>query len=72
MIKGISPRSDVLNSRVGVSDVPASPGEIVAGPVGRNGCCQDFATATGCDGGTEGMSGLFVRGGDGDDNPVSA
>lgn len=28
---------------------PGKPGEIVAGPVGRNGCCQDFATATGCD-----------------------
>lgn len=49
VIKGISPRSDVLNSRVGGVGCPGKPGEIVAGPVGRNGCCQDFATATGCD-----------------------
>lgn len=49
VIKGISPRSDVLNSRVGGVGCSGKPGEIVAGPVGRNGCCQDFATATGCD-----------------------
>ena len=36
-------RKEKLNIRSTIS------GEIVAGPVGRNGCCQDFATATGCD-----------------------
>ncbi len=68
MIKGISPRSDVLNSRVGVSDVPASRVKSLPALLGETDVVKTLQRLPGVTGGTEGMSGLFVRGGDGDDN----
>lgn len=68
VIKGISPRSDVLNSRVGVSDVPASRVKSLPALLGETDVVKTLQRLPGVTGGTEGMSGLFVRGGDGDDN----
>ena len=68
VIKGISPRSDVLNSRVGVSDVPASRVKSLPALFGETDVVKTLQRLPGVTGGTEGMSGLFVRGGDGDDN----
>ena len=53
---------------VGVSDVPASRVKSLPALLGETDVVKTLQRLPGVTGGTEGMSGLFVRGGDGDDN----
>ncbi|RHR49991.1 TonB-dependent receptor [Parabacteroides sp. AF17-28] len=68
VVQGILPRSDVLNSRVGVVDIPVSRVKSLPALLGEADVVKTLQRLPGTTVGTEGMSGLFVRGGDGDDN----
>lgn len=68
VVKGILPRSEVLNSRIGVSDIPVATVKSLPALLGEADVVKTLQRMPGTTVGTEGMSGLFVRGGDGDDN----
>lgn len=68
VVSGISPRSEVLNSRIGVSDISARRVKSLPALLGEADVVKTLQRLPGTTVGTEGMSGLFVRGGDGDDN----
>ena len=51
-----------------MSDVPASRVKSLPALLGETDVVKTLQRLPGVTGGTEGMSGLFVRGGDGDDN----
>ena len=68
VVKGISPRSEVLKSRIGVLDISTRRLKSLPALLGEADVVKTLQRLPGVVGGTEGMSGLFVRGGDGDDN----
>lgn len=68
VIQGISPRSEVLKSRIGVSDISAGRVKSLPALLGEADVVKTLQRLPGTTVGTEGMSGLFVRGGNGDDN----
>lgn len=68
VVKGITPRSDVLNSRTGVMDISSAKIKSLPALLGEADVVKTLQRQPGITMGTEGMTGLFVRGGEGDDN----
>lgn len=68
IIKGLNPRSDVLRSRPGVSDIPAERIKSLPALLGEADVVKTLQRQPGTAMGTEGMTGLYVRGGNADEN----
>lgn len=68
IVSAINPRTEVLNSRIGVSDVPAARIKSLPALLGEADVVKTLQRQPGAAVGTEGMSGLYVRGGNGDEN----
>lgn len=68
VVEGLNPRAEVLSSRSGVEDIPARRIRSLPALLGEADVVKTLQRLPGAAVGTEGMSGLFVRGGEGDDN----
>lgn len=68
VVEGLNPKSDVLSSRTGVVDVPARRVKSMPALLGETDVVKTLQRLPGVAVGTEGMSGLFVRGGNADEN----
>ena len=68
VIEALNPRSEVLSSRPGVADVPAERIKSLPALLGEADVVKTLQRLPGTAVGTEGMSGLYVRGGNADEN----
>lgn len=68
VVEGLNPKSDVLSSRTGVVDVPARRVKSMPALLGETDVVKTLQRLPGVAVGTEGMTGLFVRGGNADEN----
>lgn len=68
VVEGLNPRSEVLSTRTGVVDVPAQRIKSLPALLGETDVVKTLQRLPGVAVGTEGMTGLYVRGGDGDGN----
>lgn len=68
VVEGMNPRAGVLGSRSGAEDIPARRIRSLPALLGETDVVKTLQRLPGAAVGTEGMTGLFVRGGEGDDN----
>lgn len=68
VIEGLEPRSEVLNSRPGVADIPVERVKSLPALLGEADVVKTLQRQPGTAVGTEGMTGLYVRGGNADEN----
>ncbi len=68
VVEGLNPRSEVLSTRTGVVDVPAQRIKSMPALLGETDVVKTLQRLPGVAVGTEGMTGLYVRGGDADGN----
>lgn len=68
VVEGLPPRTEVLSSRSGVADIPAGRIKSLPALLGEADVVKTLQRQPGTAMGTEGMSGLYVRGGNGDEN----
>ena len=72
VIRGTRPRYEILSSRTGVIDVPAERVKSMPALLGEADLVKTLQQLPGVAVGTEGMTGLYVRGGGADEEFVSA
>ena len=68
VVEGLNPRSEVLSTRTGVVEVPAQRIKSMPALLGETDVVKTLQRLPGVAVGTEGMTGLHVRGGDADGN----
>ena len=68
VVEGLNPRTEAFRSRSGMEDIPAHRIRSLPALLGEADVVKTLQRLPGTAAGTEGMTGLFVRGGEGDDN----
>lgn len=68
VVEGLNPRSEVLSTQTGVVEVPAQRIKSMPALLGETDVVKALQRLPGVAIGTEGMTGLYVRGGDADGN----
>lgn len=68
VVEVLNPRSEVMSSRMGVLDVPAQRIKSLPALLGETDVVKTLQRMPGVAVGTEGMTGLYVRGGNDDEN----
>lgn len=68
VVKGVNPRSEIMNPRPGMSEIPASRMKSLPALLGETDVVKTLQRLPGVAVGTEGMTGLYVRGGNADEN----